>query len=47
MGGLIPLGDASRRPRGAAVVTLLIIAVNVFVFFQELAGGNAFVRAYF
>ncbi|MGA7339016.1 MAG: rhomboid family intramembrane serine protease [Terracidiphilus sp.] len=46
MGGLIPLGDASRRPRGAAVVTLLIIAVNVFVFFQELAGGNAFVRAW-
>jgi len=46
MGGLIPLGDASRRTRGAAAVTLLIIAVNVFVFLEELAGGNAFVRAW-
>jgi membrane associated rhomboid family serine protease len=42
MGGLIPLGDASRRPR-AAIVTVLIILVNVFVFLQELMGGNRFV----
>jgi len=46
MGGLIPLGDASRRPRGSATVTILIIVVNSFVFFQELVGGNAFVRAW-
>jgi membrane associated rhomboid family serine protease len=46
MGGLIPLGDASRRTRGTAGVTILIIAVNVFVFLEELAGGNAFVRAW-
>ncbi len=46
MGGLIPLGDASRRMRGTAAVTLLIIAANVFVFLEELAGGNAFVRAW-
>lgn len=46
MGGLIPLGDASRRPRGSATVTILIIVVNAFVFFQELSGGNAFVRAW-
>jgi len=46
MGGLIPLGDASRRTRGTAAVTLLIIAVNGFVFLEELAGGNAFVRAW-
>ena len=46
MGGLIPLGDASRRPRSAAAVTLLLIAVNTVVFFEELAGGNAFVRAW-
>jgi membrane associated rhomboid family serine protease len=46
MGGLIPLGDASRRPRGAAGVTLLLIAVNTVVFFEELAGGNAFVNAW-
>jgi membrane associated rhomboid family serine protease len=46
MGGLIPLGDASRRPRGAPVITLLLIAVNVLVFFEELSGGDAFVRAW-
>jgi membrane associated rhomboid family serine protease len=46
MGGLIPLGDASRRPRGSATITILLILVNVFVFLQELAGGNAFVRAW-
>jgi len=46
MGGMIPLGDASRRPRGFAGVTTLIIVVNAFVFFQELAGGNAFVYAW-
>jgi membrane associated rhomboid family serine protease len=46
MGGLIPLGDASRRTRSTAAITLLLIAVNAFVFLQELAGGNAFVRAW-
>ncbi len=43
MGGLIPLGDASRRPRNFAYVTTLIILINVYVFFKELAYGNAFV----
>ena len=46
MGGLIPLGDASRRPRGFAIVTTLIIVVNAYVFFLELAGGNRFVRTW-
>jgi len=46
MGGLIPLGDASRRPRGFATVTLLIIVVNAWVFLQELAYGNRFVRTW-
>jgi membrane associated rhomboid family serine protease len=46
MGALIPLGDASRRPRGAAVATLLIILVNAFVFLQELSNGNRFVRTW-
>jgi membrane associated rhomboid family serine protease len=46
MGGLIPLGDASRRARGAAFATLLIILVNVYVFFLELSGGERFVRAW-
>ena len=43
MGGLIPLGDVSRRPRRVPLVTILIILVNVFVFVRELVGGEAFV----
>lgn len=46
MGGLIPLGDASRRPRGAATITILLIVVNALVFLHELEAGNAFVRAW-
>jgi membrane associated rhomboid family serine protease len=43
MGGLIPLGDASRRPVRVPIVTILIILVNAFVFVRELMGGEAFV----
>jgi len=43
MGGMIPLGDASRRPTHVPVVTVLIILVNGFVFVLELMGGEAFV----
>jgi len=43
MGGLIPLGDASRRPARFPVVTTLIILVNVLVFVRELIGGEPFV----
>ena len=43
MGGLIPLGDASRRPVSMPVVTALLIIINVGVFVLELAGGDAFV----
>src|SRR5208283_606507 len=43
MGGLIPLGDASRRPSRFPAVTVFIILANVFVFIQELAGGDRFV----
>ena len=46
MGGLIPLGDASRRPGRRAVVTILIIVVNAYVFLRELAGGDSFVVAW-
>lgn len=46
MGGLIPLGDASRRPRGFPAITTLIIVVNAWVFLLELSGGNRFVRAW-
>ena len=43
MGGLIPLGDASRRPRRWPIVTVLLIAVNVYVFTRELMYGEPFV----
>jgi membrane associated rhomboid family serine protease len=43
MGTLIPLSDVSRRPRRFALVTLLIIAVNAYVFFRELLDGPRFV----
>lgn len=43
MGGLIPLGDASRRPATIPVVTGVIIVVNVLVFVLELMRGDAFV----
>ncbi len=44
MGGMIPLSDATRRPRSVPVVTISIIAVNALVFVLELAGGDAFVN---
>ena len=46
MGGLIPLGDASRRPRQTPFITVLIIVVNAVVFFLELSGGDEFVSAW-
>ncbi len=43
MGGMIPLGDASRRPARFPIITSTIIVVNVIVFVMELMGGDAFV----
>ena len=40
----IPLRDISRRPAHRPVITVLIIAINAFVFVLELAGGNAFIQ---
>jgi len=40
----IPLRDISRRPAHRPVITVTIIALNVFVFILELLGGNAFVE---
>lgn len=40
----IPLRDISRRPAHRPVVTISIIAINVVVFFLELAGGQQFVE---
>lgn len=41
--GVIPLGDATRRPVRMPVMTVAIIVVNFLVFFLELMGGDAFV----
>jgi membrane associated rhomboid family serine protease len=43
MGGMIPLGDASRRLRRWPVITVLLIGVNAYVFTRELMYGEAFV----
>jgi membrane associated rhomboid family serine protease len=43
VGGMVPLGDASRRPARVPLVTALIILVNVFVFVLELMRGETFV----
>jgi membrane associated rhomboid family serine protease len=43
MGGLIPLTDASRRPKRIPVVTVFIVLVNALVFVLELMKGDTFV----
>jgi membrane associated rhomboid family serine protease len=43
MGGMIPLGDASRRLRRWPVVTVGLIAANAWVFWLELEYGQRFV----
>ena len=43
MVAVIPLRDASRRPRRFPLVTSTIIALNVLVFVLELRGGEPFV----
>ena len=42
--GLVPLGDASRRPTRLPVVTATLIFLNAIVFALELLGGEAFVN---
>ena len=44
MGGLIPIGDASRQPTRFPLATTAIIVVNAFVFLFELMGGGEFVK---
>jgi membrane associated rhomboid family serine protease len=43
VGGLIPLGDASRRRAHFPIATVLLIAINLFVWLLELQGGDSFV----
>ena len=40
----IPLRDITRRPVHRPIVTIAIIAINVFVFVLELIRGNAFIQ---
>jgi membrane associated rhomboid family serine protease len=46
VGGLIPLGDASRRSRQFPVVTTAIVVLNAYVFLKELIYGDRFVYAW-
>ena len=43
MGGMIPLGDASRRLRHWPIVTVSIIAANTWVFWHEIVLGPRFI----
>ena len=43
LGTVIPLSDASRRPRHFPAVTALIILINVVAFVTELMRGETFV----
>jgi membrane associated rhomboid family serine protease len=46
MGGMIPLGDASRRLQRFPVITVGLIAANAYVFWQELLYGDRFIYMY-
>jgi membrane associated rhomboid family serine protease len=41
---MFPIGDDNSARRSMPVVTVVLIALNVFFFFVELGGGDAFVR---
>ena len=41
---MFPLGDDNSQRRSVPVVTFVLIALNVLVFFVELNGGQAFIQ---
>ena len=41
---MFPLGDDNSARRSVPIVTYVLIALNVLVFFVELSGGDAFIR---
>jgi len=41
---MLPVGDDNRSRRTVPLVTYALIAINVLVFFLELAGGDAFIE---
>src|SRR5690242_10845909 len=44
MGGMVPLGDASRQPSRFPLMTTAIIVVNALIFMLEIMGSDAFIR---
>lgn len=43
---MLPIGDDNSQRRLFPIVTYALIALNVFVFLLELAGGNAFTNSW-
>src|SRR5215475_14395171 len=43
MATVLPLSDASRKPRHFPFATIALIAINSFVFLRELTQGDPFV----
>ena len=41
---MFPLGDDNSQRRSVPVVTFVLIALNVLVFFVELSAGQAFIQ---
>src|SRR5262245_42243171 len=41
---MFPIGDDNSQRRSMPVVTVVLIAINVLVFFVELNGGQAFIQ---
>ena len=41
---MFPLGDDNTKRRSPPVVTVVLIALNVLVFFLELSGGQTFIQ---
>ena len=41
---MFPIGDDDTQRRSLPVVTVILIALNVLVFFLELSGGQAFIQ---
>ena len=40
---MIPIGDDNSARRSPPLVTYVLIAINILVFFLEMAGGETFV----
>lgn len=43
---MIPLGDDNSTRKSVPVVTYALIAINIIVFLLEMAGGEAFIKAW-